>query len=533
MKYKILISDKFDAEGVSRLKNTSNFDVIYKGGHSKEELIKDLPQADCLIIRSATKVKGDVFNYTNRLKLIVRAGVGVDNIDIGEASRRGIVVMNAPGGSSITTAEHAIAMMLALARNIPQANQSMKNGKWEKSKFLGTEITNKTLGVIGLGRIGREVVKRAKGLKMRVIGYDPYIASESLSHLEIEIKDLNDLLKESDFITVHTPLTENTKSLINKENLSFLKKGVRLINCARGGIYDEDALVEGLKTGQIVGVALDVFSEEPIPKDFPLLQFENCIMTPHLGASTSEAEFAVAMETVDEVIDFFTKGIAKNAINYPSIDPDSMEYLKPYFIGGEKCGKLLATLMEEPIKTVRINFNGEIAKKKTDPIKMAILKGLLSIYVSEETVNYVNAPILSKERGIQIIENFDETITDYTNSIDIEFESDTAKKQKLKLTSVLNRTLIVKFNDYDLEFEPQGILLILKNKDVPGVIGDIGTYLGRQKINIASLDLSRNFKGDVAYSIIKIDEVLTKEQLDEFKKLPNILSVKQVNLNSH
>ncbi len=531
MKYKILISDKFDAEGVSRLKNTEFFDVIYKGGHTKEELIKDLPEADCLIVRSATKVTGDVFLYAKNLKLIVRAGVGVDNIDITEASRRGIIVMNAPGGSSITTAEHTIAMMLALARNIPQANESMKQGKWEKSKFLGIEITNKTLGVIGLGRIGREVVKRAKGLKMRVIGYDPYIPFESLSHLEIEIMDLEALLKESDFITVHTPLTENTKNLINKQNLHILKKGVRLINCARGGIFEEEALVEGLKNRQIAGVALDVFTEEPIPKNFPLLQFENCIMTPHLGASTAEAEFAVAMETVEEVIEFFTKGVAKNAINYPSIDPDSMEYLKPYFIGGEKGGKILAYLMDEPIKTVEINYNGELAKKKMDPIKMAILKGLLSAFVGDENINYVNAPILSKERGIRIVENFNETITDYINSIDIIFESENSKKQKLKLTSVLNRPFIVKFNDFDLEFEPTGILLIIKNKDVPGVIGSIGTYLGNQKINIASLELSRNIKGDIAYSVIKIDEVLTKEQLEEFRSLPNIISVKQVRID--
>lgn len=528
MKYKILISDKFDAEGVSKLKNTELFEVIYKGGHTKEELIKDLPEADCLIIRSATKVKGDIFNFTKNLKLIVRAGVGVDNIDILEASRRGIIVMNAPGGSSITTAEHAIAMLLALARNIPQANQSMKEGKWEKSKFQGIEITNKTLGVIGLGRIGREVVKRAKGLKMRVIGYDPYIPLESLSHLEIEIMNLEDIFKESDFITVHTPLTENTKNLINKQNLHKLKKGVRLINCARGGIFEEEALVEGLKNKQIAGVALDVFTEEPIPKDFPLLQFDNCIMTPHLGASTLEAEFAVAMETVEEVIDFFTKGIARNAINYPSIDPDSMEYLKPYFIGGEKVGRLLACLVEEPIRTVQINYNGELAKKKVDPIKMAILKGLLSVFVEGEGINYVNAPILCKERGIRIIENFNETTSDYINSIDIIFESENLRKQKLKLTSVLNRPFIVQFNDYDLEFEPAGILLIIKNKDVPGVIGSIGTYLGNQKINIASLELSRNIKGDVAYSVIKIDEMLTKEQLEEFKSLPNILSVKQV-----
>lgn len=530
MKYKILISDKFDAEGVSRLKNTPDFEVIYKGGHTKEDLIKDLPEADCLIIRSATKVKGDVFNYTQKLKLIVRAGVGVDNIDINEASRRGIIVMNAPGGSSITTAEHAISMMMSLARNIPQANASMKQGKWEKSKFQGVEITNKTLGVIGLGRIGREVVKRAKGLKMRVLGYDPYISGEHLSHLEIEIVDIDTILKESDFITVHTPLTETTKDLINKNNLNKLKKGVRLINCARGGIFNEEALVEGLKSGQIAGIALDVFTEEPIPKDFPLIEFENCIMTPHLGASTAEAEFAVAMETIDEVIDFFTKGTARNAINYPSIDPDSMEYLKPYFIGGEKTGKLLASLMESPIKTIQINYNGEIAKKNVSSLKMAILKGALSVFMGSENINYVNAPVLAKERGIRIIENINEQSKDYISSIEVVFENEGSSRQKAKYTSVLNRSFIVNLNDFDLEFEPEGILLVLKNKDVPGVIGSIGTFLGNHKINIASLELSRTSKGKEAKSIIKIDELLNNEQLQNFRNLPNILSAKQVDL---
>jgi len=530
MSYKVLISDKFDAEGVSRLKNTSGFEVIYKGGHSKEDLIQDLPEADCLIVRSATKVKGDVFNYAKKLKLIVRAGVGVDNIDINEASRRGIIVMNAPGGSSITTAEHAIAMMLSLARNIPQANASMKQGKWEKSKFLGVEITNKTLGVIGLGRIGREVVKRAKGLKMRVLGYDPYITAEHLTHLEIEIVDLDTIFKESDFITVHTPLTESTKHLINKDNISKLKKGVRLINCARGEIYDEQALVEGLKSGHIAGVALDVFSQEPIPADFPLLAFENCIMTPHLGASTAEAEFAVAMETIDEVIEFFTKGIARNAINYPSIDPDSMEYLKPYFIGGEKVGKLLASLMDSPIRTIQINYNGEISKKRIDPIKMAVLKGALSLFVGEEGVNYVNAPVLAKERGIRIVENFNEQTKDYISSIEVIFENEGSSPQKAKFTSVLNRPFIVNLNGFELEFEPEGILLVIKNNDVPGVVGAIGTFLGNQNINIASLELSRTSKGGKAKSVIKIDEFLSKEQLEKFQQLPNILSVKQVDL---
>lgn len=303
-----------------------------------------------------------------------------------------------------------------------------------------------------------------------------------------------------------------------------------MINCARGEIYDEQALVEGLKSGHIAGAALDVFSQEPIPADFPLLAFENCIMTPHLGASTAEAEFAVAMETIDEVIEFFTKGIARNAINYPSIDPDSMEYLKPYFIGGEKVGKLLASLMDSPIRTIQINYNGEISKKRIDPIKMAVLKGALSLFVGEEGVNYVNAPVLAKERGIRIVENFNEQTKDYISSIEVIFENEGSSPQKAKFTSVLNRPFIVNLNGFELEFEPEGILLVIKNNDVPGVVGAIGTFLGNQNINIASLELSRTSKGGKAKSVIKIDEFLSKEQLEKFQQLPNILSVKQVDL---
>ncbi|PKL34195.1 MAG: phosphoglycerate dehydrogenase, partial [Spirochaetae bacterium HGW-Spirochaetae-10] len=369
MKHVILISDKFDAEGVARLQKTDGFEVIYKGGHSKEELLADIGKAHGLIIRSATKVTPEVLEKAPNLKLIVRAGVGVDNINIPEASRRGVIVMNAPGGSSVTTAEQALALMFAVARNTPQANASMKAGKWDKNKYAGVEITGKTVGVVGLGRIGREFVKRARGLKMNVIGFDPFIPAEALGHLEIEIVNKDELLARSDFISVHAPLTDDTRDFIGKDNLHKLKKGVRLINAARGGIYNEEALEEGLKSGQIAAVGLDVFTQEPIPEDFALRQYENCIMAPHLGASTGEAEFAVAMETIDELVEFFQTGVARNAINFPTVDAESMDFMKPYFEGGEKVGTLLARLLESPLRTVEIDYNGEISEKKADPVR--------------------------------------------------------------------------------------------------------------------------------------------------------------------
>jgi D-3-phosphoglycerate dehydrogenase len=530
MKHVILISDRFDAEGVARLQKTDGFEVIYKGGHTKEELLADIERAHGLIIRSATKVTPEVLAKAANLKLIVRAGVGVDNINIPEASRRGVIVMNAPGGSSVTTAEQALALMFAIARNTPQANASIKAGKWEKNKYTGVEITGKTIGVVGLGRIGREFVKRARGLKMNVIGFDPYIPAESLQHLEIEIVSKDELLARSDFITVHAPLTDETRDFINRDNLHKLKKGVRLINAARGGIYNEEALEEGLKSGHIAAVGLDVFTQEPIPENFPLRNYENCVMTPHLGASTSEAEYAVAMETIDELVEFFRSGVARNAINFPSIDAESMDFMRPYFEGGEKVGTFLARLLGSPLRTVEIDYNGEISEKKADPVRMAILKGALSVFVGHDMVNYVNAPLLAKERGVRVIENRNEGTVGYKSSVVVTMEGEDQKKVRLKYTAIAGRSVVVSLYDREIEFRPEGILLVVQNRDVPGVVGTIGTFLGDLKINIASIELSRSGKGETAISVITVDDLLTAEQIDKFRSLYNILSVHQIDL---
>ena len=531
MAHTILISDKFDAEGVRRLEGESDINVVYKGGHSREELLEHIGQANGLIIRSATKVDAEVLARAENLKLVVRAGVGVDNIDIPEASRRGVIVMNAPGGNTISTAEQAIGLMMALARHIPQANASMKSAKWEKNKFKGIELTGKTLGVIGLGRIGKEVVRKARGFGMEVLGYDPFIPEANLAHLEIEILKKEDLIKRADIITVHTPLTDATRDLINMDNLSDLKEGAFLINCARGGIYNEAALAEGLKSGRLGGVALDVLTVEPPPADFPLLQYDNCILTPHLGASTSDAEAAVATETIDEILEYFRSGVARNALNFPTMDPDTLDFLKPFFSGGENIGKLLGHLAGGDFQEVEINYYGRIATYMIQPVTTAILRGGLSLAMGEDDVNFVNAPFLAKDRGIRVIENKDEKVNrPLSSSVEVVFTSSSGEKVRLTYAAINREPMVISMYGLPIEFKPEGILVVIQNKDVPRVVGTAGMYLGDLGINIASLELCRDEKGGTAHCIIAVDELLDAQGMGNMRQLENIISAIQVDL---
>lgn len=530
MGHKIVICDKFDAEGVKRIEENDSLDCIYDGGYSRSELMEKLHDAEALIIRSATTVDKEILDNSPKLKLVVRAGVGVDNIDIPEASRRGVIVMNAPGGNSISTAEQALALMFALARRTPQANSSMKQSKWEKKKFKGVELTGKTLGVAGLGRIGKEVVKRARGLGMNVIGFDPYIPKENLADLEIKIVDKETILKQADFLTVHTPLTDTTRDFVNESNLGDLKDGAYLINCARGGIFNENALAKGLESGKLGGVALDVYVTEPTPMEFKARQYENCIMTPHLGASTGDAELAVAMETVDELIDFFKTGTARNALNFPSIDPEAMSFLKPYFEGGERFGKLLTAMAGGEVNAIEIGYHGEISKFMTQPVTTAILRGALSLSMGNDSVNYVNAPFLARDRGIKINESKTNDGKGFSSFVEVIFTNASNDSFVLKYTSFRNEARAFSFMDLALEFIPSGIHLIISNKDVPRVIGTIGTFLADHNVNIASMDLGRKSRGGVAHSIITTDELLNNESIEKFRSLENIENVVQVDL---
>lgn len=529
MKHTIVVSDKFDAEGIARLKSESNLEVVYEGGHSREQLLDIIGNAHGLIIRSATKVDEEVLAKAENLKIIIRAGVGVDNINIPEASRRGVIVMNAPGGNTVSTAEQALALIFASARKTPQANESMHGGKWEKSKFKGVELTGKTLGVVGLGRIGKEVVKRAKGLRMNVIGFDPYIQASNLASLEIDIVSKEEIIKQSDFITVHTPLTDTTRDLVNKDNLKDLKKGVRLVNCARGGIYNEDALVEGLESGQIGGVALDVFGKEPLDPNHPLIKFDNAILTPHLGASTGDAEFAVAMETIDELIDYFKLGVARNALNFPTVDPDSMDFLKPYFAGGQPIGKLLGHMLQGDPASIRIDYCGEISKYMTQPVTTSILTGALSLALGDE-VNVVNAPVLGKDRGIEVNEHKTAEVKGFSSFVRVTFTSAKGDKTELEMTAMKGEAMVFSMFGLPLEFKPEGIVLVLKNRDMPRMVGHIGMALGESEVNIAHLELSRDSKGGTAYCVVTIDDLMSKEALEKVSQLENVFDVVQVDL---
>ena len=532
VKHRVLISDKFDDEGISRLKQETGLEVVYKGGHTREELLASLSGVEGLIIRSATRVDQDVLLKAPDLKIVVRAGVGVDNIDIPAASRAGVIVMNAPGGNSVSTAEHAVALMMASARHVAQADASMKAGQWEKKKFKGVELKGKVLGVMGLGRIGKEVVSKARGLGMEVIGFDPFIPEKNLADLEIEIVDREALIRRSDFITVHTPLTATTKDFLSKENLAAFKKGVRLINCARGGIYNEEALALGLESGHIASAALDVFTEEPIPADFPLRRFENCILTPHLGASTDDAEFAVAMETVDQLLDFFHSGVARNALNFPTLDPSSLDFLKPYFEGGEKVGRILAESSGGDINAVEINYRGEIAEYMIQPVTTAILRGALRLALGDE-VNYVNAPVLARDRGIRVSEEkVREGRVGLLSSVQAVMRTGGGREVELTFTAINKSPMVVSMFGLPIEFKPEGILLIIENKDVPKVVGQTGMFLGDRNINIASLELSRDERGGTARCVIAVDDLLGKSDLQQLAALDNVLGAVQVDLRS-
>lgn len=527
-KPRILIADNLDQDGVDILNNSALFDVDYRKKTSREELEAVIGEVEGLIIRSASKVDKALVDKAAKLKVVIRAGVGVDNIDIPACSQKGIVVMNAPAGNSISTAEQALAMMFSLARKVPQADASMKQRKWEKAKFQGSQLTGKTLGVIGLGRIGKEVVKRGKGLQMKVLGFDPYIPAENLTSLEIQLVSVEAMLKEADFITVHTPLTDATKGLVNEKNLPSLKKGIRLINCARGGIYDEAALVQGLKEGIIGGVALDVFVEEPLPATSPLFEFENVVLTPHLGASTDEAQIEVAKETAESMVAYFRNGVARNSLNFPTIDPLAMDTLAPWFTLCENVGSLVGQLMKNPLKSVEMSYSGEFTHLNLAPLEIALAKGLLTVAMGED-VNLVNAPLLAKERSLSISARKVEKSEKEPSMLALTVYDE---KERLTLKATVGPIggIVTELNGNPLRLRPEGNLLYILNTDTPGVVGKLGTLLGEYKINISSMELSRAAKGGEARTFLGLDDRLPKALLETIQKKEFIVDARFIKI---
>ncbi len=521
--FRVLLSDTLAPQGIEVLKRYPQLSYEIRTGLKPAELAGIIGDYDALLIRSGTKVTKEVIEHAKRLRVIGRAGVGVDNVDIPPATRRGIVVMNSPLGNSITTAEHAISMMMALARHIPAANFSIHAGKWERSKFTGAEVCNKTLGVIGLGNIGRIVADRAIGLKMHVIGYDPILTAEAAARIGIELVALDELFARSDFVTVHTPLTDDTRGLVDAAAIAKMRKGVRIVNCARGGIVDEQALADAIVAGKVAGAALDVFVEEPPPKDHPLLKLDAVIATPHLGAATDEAQVQVAIDIAQQVADFLIEGTIRNAVNFPAMSPQDLEVIGPHLALAEKLGSLAAQLITSAPLKVSVSFGGEAAEIKPDAITAAVLKGLMSGFLDEE-FNTVNAPYIARERGIVISETRSSEANDYRNTLSVAVHT-SAGDHDVAGAVLQNRAMrLIRIDGYRVEAVPEGYFLMLHNRDVPGVVGAVGTLLGEAGINIAGLKLGRDRVGGTALSLIEIDSAASQTVLDKLRTLSAITS---------
>ena len=525
----ILVSDSLSPRGVAVLEQ-GGFHVDVKTKLPKEQLLEEIQAYDGIVVRSGTKVTAEVIDAGSRLKIIGRAGTGLDNVDCEAATRRGIVVMNTPGGNTITTAEHTVAMLVSMSRRIPQAVVSTKAGKWEKSKFMGTELYNKTLGLVGLGQIGTYVTKLAQGLAMQVIGYDPYLAPGRARELGIQAVVLDELFRRADFISVHTPLTNETRSLINAQAIRQMKDGVMIVNCARGGIINEEDMYEALKSKKVAAAAFDVFEEEPVKPDHPLFTLDNFICTPHIGASTEEAQESVAVSIAEQFVDYFEKGVARGAVNIPSVPPDVLLQLNPYLGLAERMGLFQAQLLDEGIEEVTVEYRGEVAELSLAPLTVAVLKGLLTP-ILQDTVNAVNAPFIAKQRGIEVKEVKWSDAGDYTSLIRLHVKTGAQVHQLAGTLYHKKDARIVESNAYPVEVIPEGHMLLIYNFDRPGVIGTVGRILGEHEINIARMQCSRAQKGSNALLILGLDAPPPLSVLDAIKGETDIVSARLVDLS--
>ncbi|MGE4409839.1 MAG: phosphoglycerate dehydrogenase [Sphingobium sp.] len=519
---KVLISDKMDPQAAQIFRDRG-VEVDEITGKTPEELKAIIGDYDGLAIRSSTKVTKEILDAATNLKVIGRAGIGVDNVDIPYASSKGVVVENTPFGNSITTAEHAIALMFALARQIPEADASTQAGKWEKNRFMGVEVTGKTLGLIGAGNIGSIVASRAIGLKMKVVAFDPFLTPERAIEMGVEKADLDTLLARADFITLHTPLTEQTRNILSKENLAKTKKGVRIINCARGGLIDEAALKEALESGHVAGAALDVFAVEPA-KENPLFGTPNLVCTPHLGASTSEAQVNVALQVAEQLSDYLLTGGVTNALNMPSLSAEEAPKLKPYMALAEKLGSLVGQLASDDLDNIAIEVEGAAAELNIKPITGAVLAGFMRRY--SDTVNMVNAPYLAKERGLDVREVRHAQEGDYHTLVRVTVNTSVGERSVAgTLFGNANPRLVEMFG-ISLEAELEGHMLYIVNEDAPGFIGRVGTTLGEAGLNIGTFHLGRRSAGGEAILLLTVDSAISQAVLDAVAQLPGVKRVK-------
>ena len=526
---KVLIADSISPRGVEELSRDQAINVVVKTGLSEAELLKIIPEFSAVIVRSETRITAGVLEAGKSLRAVGRAGVGVDNVDVETATRRGIVVLNAPGGNTVSTSEHAFSLLLCVARKIPQADASVRGGSWARKNFEGVELYNKTLGIIGIGRIGSELSRRAIAFGMRVLAYDPYLSAARARSLQVELVDeVDDLLALADFVSLHTPLTPETRHLLDAGRLQKTKRGVRIINCARGGLIDETALAQALQDQHVAAAALDVFEQEPLPENSPLRAAPNLVLTPHLGASTAEAQESVGIEIAQSIRAVLLEGTIRNAINMPNLDAKTLSIVGPHLLFGEKLGKFLSQVAPRRVETLNINYSGKVNEVDTTAITRAILKGFLQSAGGIE-VNEVNAPAFAESLGLKVTETRLSAVGDYTDLLEL---SATADGKNVSVAGAFFGATprIVSVNSRPVEARPHGVVLVLENTDRPGMVGRIGTLLGEHGVNIATMSLSRNQEGGTALTVLNLDTLPDEKVLSAIRASDDIHSAQVIEL---
>jgi D-3-phosphoglycerate dehydrogenase / 2-oxoglutarate reductase len=528
---KVLVADPISPRGVEALAVGGDLIVDVRTGLKEPELLQIIPEYAGLVVRSQTKVTAKVIEAARTLKAIGRAGVGVDNVDVDAATRRGIIVMNTPGGNTVSTAEHAFSLLVSIARNIPQADASVKAGKWDRKSFEGVELNGKTLGILGMGRIGTEIARRGIAFGMRPIAYDPYLSPSRARSLQVELfEDLNEVLARADFVTLHMPMTGETKHLLDRDRLARMKKGARVVNCARGGLIDEAALYDALQSGQIAAAALDVFEVEPPQPDFPLLQLKNVVFTPHLGASTLEAQESVGIEIAEAIRSVLIEGVIRNAVNVPNLDAKALAIIGPYLDLGEKLGRFLRQVSPRRCEKLHINYSGKVNQAETSPISRYVLKGFLE-EVGGQEVNQVNVTSLAQTLGLKIVETRESATGEFNDLVELRaYFGD--EESSVAGTFVGSSGRIVRINDRYVEALLVGVLLVLENDDVPGIVGQVGTVLGEHQVNISDMSLSRDKLGGKALTVLNLDSAPAEEILYALLANPAIKSAKVVRVSA-
>ncbi len=530
-KFKVLVADPISTRGVEELQSDGRFEVIFQTGMKEEQLLEVIPGCAALIVRSETKVNKRVLAAAGALRVVGRAGVGVDNVDVEAATARGVIVMNTPDGNTISTAEHTFSLLVSTARTIPQASASVVAGKWERKKFQGVELYGKTLTILGMGRIGSELARRAIAFGMRVVAYDPYLAASRARALQVELADgLDDALPRADFISMHMPLTPETRHMLDARRLALCKAGVRIVNCARGGLIDEAALLAALESGHVAGAALDVFETEPPPADFPLRANPKMVFTPHLGASTAEAQESVGIEIAQAVRAALVDGVIRNAVNAPNLDAKTLAVVGPYLDFGARLGRFVAQFApSRRSEQLTVNYSGRVNESDTGPITRAVVKGFLEPAMGAEVVNAVNALARARERGLKVVETRQNVPGDFTDLLEVAVSGEGAPVS-VAGTFFGAKPRIVQINGQHIEARPEGVLLLLENRDVPGMVGKIGSLLGGRGINIATMSLSRDAAGGTALTVINLDSEPDAETLAQVRGDADILSARVVSL---